>query len=236
MLSWTKPLPLSRFLVRPSSLVFMGWFVKHLSFSACIMFLASLRRPRGWTPVSLSISVIGVDRTAPAIRRSARPRTLPRACRLVFAVVDHFVEPHSRRGLTAPWHTVLSTVSLTPQAVPASFAKNSHLASGFSFCSGNVLPQGPPLVKCDTKVCCFFILLQRGPTKSDGAGFLLWGRGEQGGGRFVPVDCNTPFLCPAVEPASRQPHPARGCSCTFLPAPNHQVICIQCCPDAPWKP
>ena len=106
------------------------------------------------------------------------------------------------------------------------FAKNSHLASGFSFCLGNVLFPGLPLVKCDTKVCCFFILLQRGPTKSDGAGFLLWGQGEQGGGRFVLVDCNPPFLCPAVELVSRQLHPVCGCSCIFFLAPNHQVICI----------
>ena len=40
-----------RLLVRPSSLVFMGLFVKHLNFSACIMFLAFLLWPRGWTPL-----------------------------------------------------------------------------------------------------------------------------------------------------------------------------------------
>ena len=81
LLSWTKLLLFfffSRFLVRPSSLVFMGWFVKHLKFSACIMFLASLHWQIGWTPVSLSISVIGVDRIAPVIRWSAWFWTLPR--------------------------------------------------------------------------------------------------------------------------------------------------------------
>ena len=54
-------------------------------------------------------------------------------------------------------------------------AKNSQPVSGFSFCLGNMLCPGLPLVKCDSKVCYFFILLQWGPIKSDGASFLLWG-------------------------------------------------------------
>ena len=73
------------------------------------------------------------------------------------------------------------------------FAKNSQPVSGFCFCLVNVLLPGLPLIKCDTKVCCFFIRLQRGPTNSDGASFLLWGQGEQSGGRLVLVDCNAPF-------------------------------------------
>ena len=131
LLSWTKLLLFSRFLVRPSSLVFMGWFVKHLNFSACIMFLASLRWPRGWTSVSLSISEIGVDRIAPVIRRSAWFWTLSRACWLAFAVVDHAMEPYSRSGLTVPWYTVVSTFSLAPQMVPASLRRIAILRLAF---------------------------------------------------------------------------------------------------------
>ena len=123
LLSRTKLLLFSRFLVRPSSLVFMGWFVMHLNFSACIMFLASVLWPRGWTPVRLSISVIGVDRIALVIKRSAWFWRLSRACWLVFAVVDHAVEPYSRWGLTVPWYTVFSIFSLAPQVVPASLRR-----------------------------------------------------------------------------------------------------------------
>ena len=155
--------------------------------------------------MSLSISVIGVDRIAPVIRRSAWFWTLSRACWLVFAVVDHAVEPYSRWGLACfPGDT-------------SKFVKNSRQpASGFCFCLGNMRFPGLPVVKCNTKVCCFLILLQRSPTKSDGANFLLWGQGEQGGGRLVLVDYNTPFLSPAVELVSCQLHPVCGCSCVFF--------------------
>ena len=151
LLSWTKVLLLSRFLVRPSSLVFMGWFVKHLNFSACIMFLASLRWPRGWTPVSLSISVIGVDRIAPVIRWSAWFWTLSRACWLVFAVVDHTVEPYSRWGLTVPWYTVFSIFSLASQVVPASLRRIAILRLAFA----------SALAECCFQVCLLSNVIPR---------------------------------------------------------------------------
>ena len=173
--------------------------------------------------MSLSIPVIEVDRITPVIRRSAWFWTLSWACWLVFAVVDHAVEPYSRSdcSLVHYFRYFLACSS----GGTSKFKKNSQPASGFCFYLGNVLFPGLPLVKCDTKVCCFLILFQWGRTKSDGAGFLLFGQGEQGGERLVLVECNTPFLSPAVELVSRQLHPVCGCSRVFL-ASRHQVICI----------
>ena len=79
-------------------------------------------------------------------------------------------------------------------------------------------------VQRDTRVCCFLILFQRGSTKCEGAGFLLWGQDEQGGGRLVLLDCNASFLSLAVELVS-QLHPLYGFSCVFFLATHHQIIC-----------
>ena len=113
-------------------------------------------------------------------------------------------------------HCFLYFLTCSPGGT-SKFVKNSQSASGFCFCL---------LSKCDTKVCCFFILLQWGPTKSDGARFLFWGQDEQGGGRLLLVDCNAPFLSPVVELVSHHLHTVCGCSCIFFLAPHHQIICI----------
>ena len=73
----------------------------------------------------------------------------------------------------------------------SAFAKDSQPASGFGLCLGKVWFPGLPLAKFDSKICCFFTLLQRGSTKSDDAGFLFWGQGEQGCERLVLVDLLT---------------------------------------------
>ena len=49
-------------------------------------------------------------------------------------------------------------------------------------------------------------------TKSDGPVFFLWGQGEQGGGGLALVDCNVPFLSPAVERVSLPLHYVCGFS------------------------
>ena len=74
----------------------MGSFGMHPILSACIIISAFLLGRRGLNPVSFSISVIGVDRNSPMIRRSAKFWTLSRACWLVFVVTDRAVEPCSR--------------------------------------------------------------------------------------------------------------------------------------------
>ena len=76
--------------------------------------------------------MIGVDRIAPVIRRSAWFWTLSRACWLFFAVVDHAVEPYSRWGLTVPWYTVFSIFLLASQAVPASLRRIASLRLAFT--------------------------------------------------------------------------------------------------------
>ena len=81
---------------------------------------------------SLTISVIGVDRTVPVIRRSAWFWTLSRACWLAFAVVDHAVELYSIWGLTVPWYTVFSIISLAAQVVPAGLRRIASLRLAFT--------------------------------------------------------------------------------------------------------
>ena len=163
---------------------------------------------------------------AQVISLSAWFWTLSRACWLVFDVVDHAVEPHSRWGLTVPWYTVFSIFSLAPQVVPASLLRTASLR----------LALASTLTMCCFQVCLLSNVTPRYVVSSSSLSgvpprmmvpaVLLWGQGEQGGGRLVLVDGNTPFLCPAVEFASRQPHPVCVCSCVFFLAPHHQVICI----------
>ena len=135
-----------------SSLVFMGWFPMQVNVSACIRILASLLWPRGWTPVSLSISVIDVDHITPVIRQSAWFWTLSRTCWLVFAVADHAVGPYSNWGLTVPWYTGFFCVfSLASRVVPASLRRIASLhlpfASAVAMCCfqvcllSNVIPR-----------------------------------------------------------------------------------------------
>ena len=163
LLSCTKLLLFSQFLVRPSSQIFMGWFGMQVNLSPCIRILASLLWLRAWTPVTLSISVMGVDCITPVFRGNAWFWTLSRACWMVFAVVDHALSYTGNWVWLFPGKLFSVFSCLLPRCTNK-FAKNGQPASGFCFGLGSVWLPGLPLVKCDTKICCFFILLQQGFT------------------------------------------------------------------------
>ena len=76
--------------------------------------------------------MIGVDCIAPVIRRITWFWTLSRACWLVFAVLDHAVEPYSRWGLTVPWYIVFSIFLLASQVVPASLQRIASVRLAFA--------------------------------------------------------------------------------------------------------
>ena len=101
------------------------------------MTLESLFWLSGGIVVSFSISVIGVVFIAPVIKRRAWFCVLSRVCWLDVAVVDQALDPYSRQGLTAPWHTVFRIRSLALQLVPASFliVARFHLALASAVCT-----------------------------------------------------------------------------------------------------
>ena len=139
------------------------------------MFLASLHWPRSWTPVNPSFlwSVWTASHQWSGGVSGSEPCQGPVGWSLLWLTM---LWSHTRAGFWLFPGTLFLVFSHLLHKWYSKFAKNSKPASGFCFCLGNVLFPGLPLVKCDTKVCCFFILLQGGPTKSDGASFFFGDR------------------------------------------------------------
>ena len=132
--------------------------------------------------------------------------TFSRACWFAFTVVDHAVETCSRWRLTVQQYTVFSALSL---ASLMGFANLQRVVRLRLVCLLSMRHQDMFLPHS----------LLWSSTKSDGPVFFLWGQGEQGGGGLGLVNCNVPFLSPAVERVSLQLQPV--CGFSFYSSMDH---------------
>ena len=117
----TKLLRFSLPFPKPLNLLYIGWSVNLLNFSACCWALLSLLSCIGCKQVIFSSSLIGVVFRLPVMIRIPWFWTLLILLKFDLAAVAQAAMPYSSTGLTRPVYNFLRTFSSAPHVVPASF-------------------------------------------------------------------------------------------------------------------